>query len=183
VLSAIFMILFILLVPQMESRLARGHQTGHRSHLSPVIETLAAPGLDYRSSVVLADLQEPELASRSLEVAAFTQLRAKQLLNLSSSVPILVPVRVVSTKAPERPRGPPQEICDSNTIGFSEVHTVIRSTHKYLASLSFIQKWALFCFLRECGVEVVERQTLGGVQFRCSTAPFSDVQVLEGDGD
>ena len=109
------MILFILLVPQMESRLARGHQTGHRSHLSPVIETLAAPGLDYRSSVVLADLQEPELASRSLEVAAFTQLRAKKLLNLSSSVPILAPVRVVSTKAPERPRGPPQEICDSNT--------------------------------------------------------------------
>ena len=30
--------------------------------------------LDHRSSLVPADLQEPELASRSLEVAAFTQL-------------------------------------------------------------------------------------------------------------
>ena len=157
--------------------------------LSAVVETLAAPGvltcgsggsppcvdyrdgnqpamanvLDHRSSLVLADLQEPELASRSLEVAAFTQLRAKKLLNLSSSVPILAPVRVVSTKAPERPRGPPQEICDSNTICLSEDHTVIRSTHRYMASLGFIQKWALVCSLRECGVELVERQTLGGV--------------------
>ena len=125
--------------------------------------------LDHRSSV-LADLQEPEFASRSLEVAAFAQLRARKLLNLNASVPISAPVPVVPTEAPERPRGPPQEICDSNTMHLSEARTVTRSTHKYMASLDFIQKWALVCSIRECAVELVERQTLGGVDLIIDTA-------------
>jgi len=107
--------------------------------------------------------EEPELASRSLGTAAYAQLRAKKLSDPGSSVPILVPVPLVPTEGPERPRGPPQEICDSNTICLAEVVSVTRSTHKYMASLDFIQKLPLIYSLRECAVELVERQTLGGV--------------------
>jgi hypothetical protein len=114
----------------------------------------------------LALAVEPEIASRSLGIAAFAQLRARKV-----SLPIALPVsESVAVTAPpaDLPQGQqktPQEIFDRETLRLPDDIMVPSSVHRYLASMDLIQKHALVRALRsnECAVELVERQSLDGV--------------------
>ncbi|KAF8971848.1 hypothetical protein BDZ97DRAFT_1913740 [Flammula alnicola] len=115
----------------------------------------------------LALTLEPDIASRSLGILSFAQLRARKVTE-TKSVPmpepaLIFPVEHISARA--EPQKAPQEIFDQNTICLPDVINVASSVHRYLASLELVQKHALVRALRadECAVELVERQSLGGV--------------------
>ncbi|KAF8174930.1 hypothetical protein BJ912DRAFT_858120 [Pholiota molesta] len=117
----------------------------------------------FRNNLPLA--VEPEIASHSLGIAAFAQLRARQV-----SLPVVLPVsEAIAVAAPvDLPQGQqktPQEIFDRETLRLPDDIMVPTSVHRYLASVDLIQKHALVRALRsnECAVELVERQSLDGV--------------------
>ncbi|KAH9486089.1 hypothetical protein JR316_0000153 [Psilocybe cubensis] len=114
-------------------------------------------------------LFEPDIASRSLGILAFAQLRARKI-----SAPT-VPSSPLSAPAPVAPsakdvipiyRGAPEELFDADTIIVSGSTGVVElPVHRYMASLALIQKHGLVRALRsaECAIELIERETLGGV--------------------
>ena len=126
-------------------------------------------------SGLLADFdpcKTPELSRHSLGSFAFAELRARKV-----SAPRIEPAPVeeylTSPETVERvdlPRGPPPEICDANTIFLGEA-TIPQSVHKYLACLELIQRQALVRALcsRDCGIELVERRDLAGVDLILDT--------------
>ncbi|KDR85963.1 hypothetical protein GALMADRAFT_132579 [Galerina marginata CBS 339.88] len=113
---------------------------------------------------------EPEIASHALGISAFAQLRSRKI---SESKPIPMPEQPPALPIPgpaarpdDEPRGAPQAIFDQDTLVLPQTtFSIARQIHRYMASLDLIQKHGLVRHLRseECSVELVERQTLGGV--------------------
>ena len=132
-----------------------------------------------RQSGVLADL-EPELARNSLGSFSFAQLRGRKI-----SMPRLEPAPVevlANDQSSDLPQGPPPEVCDNSTIYLTDT-IAPQSIHKYMASLQVIQKKALIRALRskDCAVELVERQDLGGLDLILDTDTaviFVDLRTL-----
>jgi len=108
---------------------------------------------------------EPDIASQALGIFAFAHLRAKKVSE-HQPAPVVEPITVpVPASTSNETRSAPPELFDQNTLRLPDVINPAQSVHRYMASLEFIQKHALVCALRssECSVELVERQTLGGV--------------------
>jgi hypothetical protein len=108
---------------------------------------------------------EPDIASQALGISAFAHLRARKVSEYRPTPviePIVVPIPTVTSNDT---RSAPPELFDQNTLRLPDVIGPAQSVHRYMASLEFIQKKALVRALRasECSVELVERQTLGGV--------------------
>jgi hypothetical protein len=114
----------------------------------------------------LALSSEPDMASHALGISAFAHLRARKVSELPP-VPAAEPspVPVPSVTARNEIRSAPPELFDQNTLRLPEMITPAQSVHRYMSSVEFIQKHVLVRALRssECAVELVERQTLGGV--------------------
>lgn len=118
-------------------------------------------------SDALADL-DPELARNSLGSFAFAQLRGRKV-SMARLEP--APVEILANDLPNKlPHGPPPEVCDNSTIYLTDAIPP-QSIHKYMASLRVIQKQALVRALcsKDCAVELVERQDLGGVDLILDT--------------
>ncbi len=115
---------------------------------------------------------EPELALRSLGISAFAQLRARKI-SMAVAPAVSVPSPQVPSETADELKqpGPPLEIYDTNTISLPDTITVAQSVHRYMASVEFIQKHALVraLYSKECAVEIVERQSLGGVDLILDT--------------
>ncbi|TBU49344.1 hypothetical protein BD309DRAFT_910234 [Dichomitus squalens] len=61
------------------------------------------------------------------------------------------------------PRGIPTEVLDDRTIGLQGDHGLPHTQHRYMASLTLIQKRALVRALASyCAIELIEREHLGG---------------------
>jgi len=115
--------------------------------------------------VDLALASEPDIASQALGIFAFAHLRARKVSE-HLPAPVVEPIALpVPTVVSNENRSAPPELFDQNTLRLPDVVNPAQSFHRYMASLEFIQKHALVCALRssECSVELVERQTLGGV--------------------
>jgi hypothetical protein len=102
---------------------------------------------------------------RRLDIQTFARLRAK---TISSRKETQLPAPVATLLPVEqdlKPKEAPANIYDSSTIRLPESITMPQSIHKYMASLDVIQKLALVRSLesRECLVDLVERQSLDGV--------------------
>lgn len=122
-------------------------------------DSLPGHGLD------LAFVSEPDIASQALGISAFAHLRARKVSEHCPAPvvePIAVPIPPVTSN---EARSVPPELFDQNTLRLPDVINPPQSVHRYMASLDFIQKHVLVRALRtsECSVELVERQTLGGV--------------------
>ena len=108
---------------------------------------------------------EPDIASQALGISAFAHLRARKVSE-HRPTPVVEPIAApVLTITSNDTRSAPPELFDQNTLRLPDVIGLAQSVHRYMASLEFIQKKALVRALRarECSVELVERQTLGGV--------------------
>ncbi|KAL1723436.1 hypothetical protein EV715DRAFT_286304 [Schizophyllum commune] len=104
-----------------------------------------------------------DIANHSLGIFDFALLRAKKV-----TAPAPPPPPVISRPAtPEEPRKPPESICDANTLRLPSTWTIPATVHRYLASIDCVQKQALMRGLRseECAIDVVERDSLGDVDF------------------
>ncbi|KAF9478879.1 hypothetical protein BDN70DRAFT_807870 [Pholiota conissans] len=137
-----------------------------RSHAIAVDEPRVVVANDIPSSLDLG--VEPEIASRSLGIAAFAQLRARKIneskLPLISEPTATLPPTATVAQENEKQKTP-EEIFDRQTLRLPDDITIATSIHRYMASVDLIQKHALVCALRsdECAVGLVERQSLDGV--------------------
>lgn len=111
------------------------------------------------------DVMEPDMASHSLGIFAFAQLRARNVSRQEPVVPSAPDLSIPFEALPCRPRGPPPEIIDEKAIRLLDNGRVAQSTHKYMASLDLIQRHALVCALRSpgCSIKLIERENLGEV--------------------
>ena len=114
---------------------------------------------------------EPEMTFRRLDIKNFARLRAKAI---SSRKETQLPAPVATLLPAEQDlklREAPADIYDSSTIRLPESITMPQSIHKYMASLDVIQKIALVRSLesQECLVDLVERQSLDGVDLILDT--------------
>ncbi|KAJ7243403.1 hypothetical protein B0H12DRAFT_1130976 [Mycena haematopus] len=107
----------------------------------------------------------PDIASHSLGIAAFAKLRAKKI---TVSVPESLPP-TVTHDAPTRLEAPsysaPENIYDRNTLRLPSPWTPPESLHRYMVSMDLVQKQGLVRCLRSrsCSIDLVERDSLGGV--------------------
>lgn len=131
--------------------------------LSDLSHSPPSEALKSRSLMELST--EPEMTLRRLDIKSFAQLRAKAISSrketqLQAPVATLLPAEQ-DLKLKEAPA----DIYDSSTIRLPESITMPQSIHKYMASLDVIQKLALVRSLesQECLVDLVERQSLDGV--------------------
>ena len=127
--------------------------------------SLPSEALESRSFMELST--EPEMSLRRLNIQTFAQLRAKAIsLRKETQLPAPVATTLLPAEQEDRnPREAPADIYDSSTIRLPESITMPQSIHKYMASLDVIQKLALVRSLesQECLVDLVERQSLDGV--------------------
>ncbi|KAF8813427.1 hypothetical protein BYT27DRAFT_7084485 [Phlegmacium glaucopus] len=126
-------------------------------------DSLASRALEFRSLLELST--KPEMAVHNLGIQTFAQLRAKTISSKKETqLPISAPI-FLSADQDREPRGAPADIYDAHTVCLPENITMPQSIHKYMASLDIIQKAALVRSLRlqECLVDLVERQSLDGV--------------------
>jgi len=111
------------------------------------------------------DVVAPDMASHSLGIFAFAQLRARNVFMQEPVVPSAPDLFIPFEALPCRPRGPPPEIMDERVIRLLDNGRVAQSIHKYMASLDLIQRHALVCALRSsgCSIKLIERENLGEV--------------------
>ncbi|RDB14589.1 hypothetical protein Hypma_016464 [Hypsizygus marmoreus] len=129
------------------------------------------------------NLDPDRLATHALGIDAFAKLRAKfikprplpepspPLLSFCppssghDSSSLLGPGKPQQQDEPQGPRTTPQELYNRKTIRLPESRTLPSKPHKYMASLDVLQKQVLVRSLRasECQVDLVERDSLGGV--------------------
>ncbi|KAG6918221.1 hypothetical protein DXG01_015814 [Tephrocybe rancida] len=111
-----------------------------------------------------------DLASHSLGIETFAKLRAKVITTKPASQPAFMGNEEPDTQ--ELPQLPlrvqartPQELYDNKTVQLPSQLPLPQAIHKYMASLDLLQKQALVRSLvaQECLVDLVERDSLGGV--------------------
>ena len=154
---------------------------------SPRAKALAAGlSLNTSSSLFLA----PDLSLRSLALENFGRLRGRafacnpNVTELRSSSPIFAPPEVETNMDVEDVTTKPQiqttpsELIDPKTLVLPAEIALPNTVHRYLASLEIIQRHALVSCLhaRECAVDLVERETLGGAHLVLD--PFTAVLLV-----
>ncbi|KAF8638397.1 hypothetical protein AX17_002240 [Amanita inopinata Kibby_2008] len=113
------------------------------------------PGLDYHALC-------PDAAWHESHVTAFARLRAKAVseprLHTEVSPDEL-------EEEPDEVRNVPADIFNHTTLQLPQGLDLPNSVHRYMTSIDVLQKQALVRALRnpECSVDLVERDTLGGV--------------------
>lgn len=122
-----------------------------------IVETTRPTSIN-RDFVEAADI---EIANRSLGILDFARLRAKKVAPPVPPSPLVLSL----PGTPEKPREPPSDIYDQNTLRLPTSWTIPATVHRYLACMDCVQKQALMRGLRsqECAVDIVERDDLGGV--------------------
>ena len=125
----------------------------------------STPSEALESRTVMELSTEPELTLRRLDIKVFAQLRAKAISSRKETQLQAPVANLLPAEQDLKPREAPADIYDSSTIRLPESITMPQSIHKYMASLDVIQKLALVRSLesRECLVDLVERQSLDGV--------------------
>ncbi|KAF7364539.1 hypothetical protein MVEN_00322900 [Mycena venus] len=105
----------------------------------------------------------PDIASRALGIADFAKLRAKKIIisvpeSLSTSTPNL-------DRLEEPSRSIPENVYDRNTLHLPFPWNPPNLPHRYMVSMDLVQKQGLVRFLRSrsCSIDLVERDTLAGV--------------------
>ncbi|KAJ6500557.1 hypothetical protein C8R45DRAFT_863187 [Mycena sanguinolenta] len=107
----------------------------------------------------------PGIASHSLGIEAFAQLRAKKI---TVPVPESLPAPIIQD-APahleERSHSVPESIYDRNTVRLPTPWNPPDVLHRYMVSMDLVQKQGLVRCLRSraCSIDLVERDSLGGV--------------------
>lgn len=109
-----------------------------------------------------------EIASRALGIAAFANLRAQKITGeiLPDIGDAPGPEPEPKFCSPPRRRTALTEIFDKNTLQLqNDVFSYPTARHRYLVSLELLQKQVLVRALRsqECSIDLVERETLDGV--------------------
>ncbi|KAJ6582851.1 hypothetical protein B0H10DRAFT_2098031 [Mycena sp. CBHHK59/15] len=102
----------------------------------------------------------PDIAVRSLGIADFAKLRAKKV-----SIPESRPIDETATLREEPSHNVPEYIYDRNTLRLPSTWNLPRTRHRYMVSMELVQKQALVRSLRsrDCSIDLVERDTLCGV--------------------
>jgi len=106
---------------------------------------------------------EPHIASQALGISAFAHLRARKVSEhrpVPAVEPAVVPVPTVASNVI---RSVPPELFDQNTLRLPKTINPAQEVYRFMASLDMIQRHARVRALRDCSVELIERQTLGGV--------------------
>ena len=108
--------------------------------------------------------REAELTAAVLE---FARLRSKDIAEpqmVSSPSPQIHTLPTAESE-PDLPPSVPEELVDSKTISLHWPQPNRTITHRYLASMDVIQKQSIVRSLRaeQCLVDLIERDTLGGV--------------------
>ncbi|KAJ6488524.1 hypothetical protein C8R47DRAFT_1125852 [Mycena vitilis] len=107
----------------------------------------------------------PEIATRSLGIAEFAKLRAKKVtVPIPESIPTS-PRNDTNPQFEEPSRIIPESIYDQNTLRLPSTWNPPDSLHRYMVSMELVQKQGLVRCLRSraCSIDLVERDSLGGV--------------------
>ncbi|KAJ7221744.1 hypothetical protein GGX14DRAFT_671147 [Mycena pura] len=129
-----------------------------------------------------SDLPDPpDIATRSLGILEFAKLRAKKVSMLDPDSHPEIPQDGADVQEP--PRSIPEDIYAPSTIRLPLIWDPPTSPHRYMVSMDVIQKQSFLRSLRSraCTVDVVERETLGGVDIILdphSAIIFSNLLVL-----
>ncbi|KAG6899403.1 hypothetical protein C0995_006044 [Termitomyces sp. Mi166 len=110
-----------------------------------------------------------DLASHSLGIEAFAKLRAKPI-TIGVPLPTDRPTQTADTQELDEPlprilsKTTPTELYDDKTVRIPSHLPRSQTVHKYMASVDLLQKQVLVRSLasRECLVELIERDSLGG---------------------
>lgn len=123
-------------------------------------------------------LHEPSIASRTLGISAFAQLRAQNVSSVPEGSVPQAETRPALEIEPTQPKATQEDVVDRNTLQLPRIISVASSLHQYMASVEFIQKHALVRALssEECAVELAERTSLVGVDLILD--PYSAVIIL-----
>ncbi|KAJ7771638.1 hypothetical protein B0H16DRAFT_1514188 [Mycena metata] len=109
----------------------------------------------------------PEIATRSLGIAEFAKLRAKKVTipNPESPTSAQTDANTNSTHFKEPSHTIPDHIYDRNTLRLPTTWTPPDTLHRYMVSMELVQKQGLLRSLRSrsCSIDLVERDSLGGV--------------------
>ncbi|KAJ6547006.1 hypothetical protein B0H19DRAFT_1265970 [Mycena capillaripes] len=107
----------------------------------------------------------PDIATRSLGIAEFARLRAKRVtIPIPESLPASIQNDPI-THFEEPSRSVPEYIYDQNTLRLPSTWNPPESLHRYMVSMELVQKQGLVRSLRSrsCSIDLVERDSLGGV--------------------
>ncbi|KAJ7739636.1 hypothetical protein DFH07DRAFT_839946 [Mycena maculata] len=111
-----------------------------------------------------ATASAPDIATRSLGIFEFAKLRAKKV-----SVPILDnPTSSwgeTNVRLEEPSYSVPENVYDRDTLRLPSTWNPPQSLHRYMVSMELVQKQSLIRSLRSrtCSIDLVERDSLGGV--------------------
>ncbi|KIJ53626.1 hypothetical protein M422DRAFT_241867 [Sphaerobolus stellatus SS14] len=99
-------------------------------------------------------------------LTSFMKLRGRTIHDIApaplSSSPDPVAAVEVPIDSSSQPRGPPDELIDSNTLLLPSEWSFPPTQHRYIASVELIQKTMLVqSLLSDCNVDLVEREMIG----------------------
>ncbi|KAF7359276.1 hypothetical protein MSAN_01270000 [Mycena sanguinolenta] len=107
----------------------------------------------------------PDIASHSLGIEAFARLRAKKItVPVPKSLPAIM-IQDASARLEEPSHSVPENIYDRNTVRLPCPWNPPGLLHRYMVSMDLVQKQGLVRCLRSrsCCIDLVERDSLGGV--------------------
>lgn len=109
---------------------------------------------------------EPYIDSRTSRLAEFTHLRAKAVFDVSTTAEALdLPLSSSTTMQTSLTDDIAVMIIDQATLVLPEDGNRVKSPHRYMTSMDFVQRQSIVRALRtqECNVNLAERTSLGGV--------------------
>ncbi|KAF7294720.1 hypothetical protein MIND_01009300 [Mycena indigotica] len=144
---------------------AQPSQLIHDAHSD---ETYAAMFEPHRGAIIndtaaVSQPSLPDIVTHSLGIFEFAKLRAKRV---SESLPPQAPAAppdITTAEAPANVNTLPEELHDRNTVSLPSIWNAPSSRHKYLVSMEILQRQALVRTLRSCCVDLVERESMSGV--------------------
>ena len=115
----------------------------------------------------LSNHQRDARAELTAAVLEFARLRSKDIVEpqMVSSPSLQIHTLPTTESEPDLPPSVPEELVDSKTISLHWPQPNRTTIHRYLASMDVIQKQSMVRSLRaeQCLVDLIERDTLGGV--------------------
>ncbi|EDR04436.1 uncharacterized protein LACBIDRAFT_330568 [Laccaria bicolor S238N-H82] len=108
---------------------------------------------------------EPQIATHTLGIASFAQLRARNILDPGPAPEPIAPTSQDVSPELLEVRSAPSDIYDRNTLRLPDVRQPPITAHRYMMSLELLQKQTLVRALRSpaCSIDLVERDILNGV--------------------
>jgi hypothetical protein len=155
-----------------------GDSAGYATSRDPTINAIPKPPQDLDETITVdEDFElpphkialsfnfEPQIATHTLGIASFAQLRARNILAPDPAPEPIVPTPRDVFPEPLELRSAPSDIYDRNTIRLPDVRPPPTTVHRYMMSLDLLQKQTLVRALRSpaCSIDLVERDILNGV--------------------